>query len=180
MALTAARLPARQDAQGGALLLHEQDRSKWDSHLLGLGYFHLDRCAAGKVVSPYHLEAGIAAAHARAASVAATDWPEIALLYERLSRACPSPVVALNHAVAVAHVQGPHKAIQMLKPLLADKRLENYHLLPAVIAHMHALAGEWLAAAMWYQKALDGVSTDPQRALLQERLRQAKAQAAQL
>jgi predicted RNA polymerase sigma factor len=129
--LTAARFPARTGPDGEAVLLEDQDRRLWDRSAIrrGLAAFG---AAAKTGLGPYGLQAGIAACHARAASVGETDWDHIVLLYEALGRIAPSPVVELNRAVAVAMASGPQRALEIVDELVATDRLPGSHLLPGV------------------------------------------------
>ncbi len=106
MALQAARLPARVDESGDLVLLEFQDRSRWDQRLIALGFRHFDLSIAGEEVSEYHVQAAIAATHARATDPLSVDWPLILSMYDELVEMNPSPVVRLNRAVAVAKVRG--------------------------------------------------------------------------
>lgn len=106
MLFHASRLDTRSDAEGALLLLEDQDRTRWDRDLIARGFHHLQRSAAGDELTAYHLEAGIAAVHARSASFGETNWDEIVSLYDMLRAVKPGPVVGLNRAVAVAMAQG--------------------------------------------------------------------------
>jgi RNA polymerase sigma-70 factor (ECF subfamily) len=128
MLLNAARLPARTDDAGNILLLHEQDRSRWDHGMIERGLRHLALAATGDALSGYHLEAGIAACHSTAPSASATDWPRILSLYDHLVRISPSPVTALNRAIALARVRGARTG---LEALAAIRGLDDYYLLHA-------------------------------------------------
>ncbi|WP_452176562.1 RNA polymerase sigma factor [Kitasatospora saccharophila] len=131
--LTAARFPARTGPDGEAVLLEDQDRTRWDRSALRRGLAALGRATtAGRGLGPYGLQAAIAACHAVAPSVAETDWERIVLLYEALGRVAPSPVVELNRAVAVAMASGPAEALALVDELLAADRLPGSHLLPGV------------------------------------------------
>ncbi|MEV7211659.1 DUF6596 domain-containing protein [Kitasatospora cineracea] len=131
--LTAARFPARTGPDGEAVLLEDQDRTRWDRPAIRRGLAALGRAAtAGRGLGPYGLQASIAACHAVAPSVAETDWERIVLLYEALGRVAPSPVVELNRAVAVAMASGPARALAIVDELLAADRLPGSHLLPGV------------------------------------------------
>src|SRR6185436_15172676 len=107
MYLDAARFESRVDGAGGLLLLEEQDRSQWDQQLIGIGLSYMEHSARGDVFSRYHVEAAIACAHCLAPSYGETPWEEIARLYEMLERVAPSPINALNRAIAIAEWQGP-------------------------------------------------------------------------
>ena len=168
MLLHAARFPGRID--GGALrLLAAQDRSAWDGVLLAEGMHALDRAAAGAVESRFHLEAAIAAAHAAAPTWADTDWPHILTLYDALVVRWPSPVAALNRAIVLAEVRGAEAALAEAEPLAGDPRLARYHLLPAVLADLHARVGNHVRAAALLDAALAHEMSEPERRLLTAR-----------
>jgi len=133
MELQASRMGARTDAQGAAVLLMEQDRSRWDWLQIGRGQALLEKALAlGGGDDAYVLQAAIAACHARARRADRTDWAGITQLYARLARVMPSPVVELNRAVAVARAQGPQAAWPLLEALQQDGRLDDYAPLQAV------------------------------------------------
>ena len=133
MELQSSRLAARVDAQGAPVLLADQDRRRWDGLLIRRGLAALARVEAlSGPLGPYALQAAIAACHARAAAFAATDWPRIAALYDALLQAAPSPVVALNRAVAVAMTYGAAEGLALVDALRDAPELAGYHLLPAV------------------------------------------------
>jgi RNA polymerase sigma-70 factor (ECF subfamily) len=168
MLLHAARFPSRVD--GGALrLLAAQDRASWDGVLLAEGMRALDRAASGGVESRYHLEAAIAAAHAAAPEWAATNWPHILSLYDALLTRWPSPVVALNRVIALAHVRGADAALPEALALTAEPRLARYHLLPAVLADLYDRVGDRASAAAWLDAALGHEMSAPERRLLEQR-----------
>ncbi|OHV51341.1 RNA polymerase subunit sigma-24 [Pseudofrankia sp. BMG5.36] len=131
--LTAARFPARTGPDGEAVLLEDQDRRLWDRSAIRRGQAALGRASMlGRGLGPYGLQASIAACHASAPSVPATDWERVVLLYEALGRVAPSPVVELNRAVAVAMAQGPLEALSLVDELVASDRLSGSYLLPSV------------------------------------------------
>ncbi|WP_328348771.1 RNA polymerase sigma factor [Micromonospora sp. NBC_00421] len=145
--LTAARFPARVDADGEAVLLADQDRRRWDRSAIRRGVAALGRASAlGRGLGPYGLQASIAACHAGAASVAQTDWARVVLLYEALGRVAPSPVVALNRAVAVAMADGPQQALAVVDEVAAAGRLAGSHLLPSVRGELLARLGRTVEA----------------------------------
>ncbi|MCL2534242.1 MAG: RNA polymerase sigma factor, partial [Nocardiaceae bacterium] len=142
MELTAARFPARLDANGDPVLLADQDRRRWDHGAVVRGRGALARAdALGRGRGAYGLQAAIAECHDVAASVDDTDWERIVLLYEALGRLAPSPVVDLNRAVAVAMATGPDAALTIVDGLVADGRLAGYRLLPATRAELLVRAG---------------------------------------
>jgi predicted RNA polymerase sigma factor len=145
--LTAARFPARVDADGEAVLLADQDRRRWDRSAIRRGMAALRRAvAAGRGLGPYGLQAAIAACHAGAPSVAQTDWSRVVLLYEALGRVAPSPVVELNRAVAVAMADGPQPALAVVDEVAATGRLAGSHLLPSVRGELLARLGRTVEA----------------------------------
>jgi RNA polymerase sigma-70 factor (ECF subfamily) len=168
--LHAARLPSRVDDGGNLLLLAEQDRGLWDRALIARGLDHLERSAAGEELSVYHLEAGIAACHAIAPSYAATDWPHILELYDALLEVEPTPVVALNRAVALSRVSGPEAGIHAVEALRTERPITRTHLYWATLAALHAEKGDREAAASFYRAALELPCSEPERRFLAERL----------
>lgn len=124
MLLQQARLPARFDANGEAVLLDDQDRSLWDTKLISEGLALMDKAMRHNRPGPYQVQAAIAATHARAASAAETDWAGIDGLYLALERMQPSPVITLNRAVAVAKLHGPQAGLDMIEPL--EEKLSGY------------------------------------------------------
>jgi RNA polymerase sigma factor (sigma-70 family) len=138
--LTAARFPARTGPDGTPVLLEDQDRRLWDFSAIRRGLAALAR-ASTRGLGPYGLQAAIAAAHASAPSVEATDWDRIVLLYEALGRVAPSPVVELKRAVAVAMASGPAQALAIVDELIASDRLPGSHLVPTVRGELLARLG---------------------------------------
>jgi RNA polymerase sigma-70 factor, ECF subfamily len=149
MLLHHSRAPARQDARGRPVPLAEQDRSRWRRDLIAEGGAVLDAAVARREPGPYQLQAAIAALHAGAGSVEATDWPQIAALYGRLARLAPSPVVEVNRAVAVGMADGPLAGLAVLEPVLASGVLNGYGPLHAAHADLLERAGDPGAAAAW-------------------------------
>src|SRR5262249_34248761 len=166
MALQAARLAARTDARGDLVLLGNQDRNLWDRELRVLGFEHFDRAIAGEVLSGYHVQAAIAATHARAAAGGAVDWPVILELYDQLIAISASPVAALNRAVAVAKVRGAAVALAEVERLAADPKLRHYYLLLAGRGHLLLELGRFDEAAEGYRAALEVRCSGPGRRVL--------------
>ncbi|SCL51410.1 RNA polymerase sigma factor [Micromonospora chersina] len=138
--LTAARFPARTGPDGSPILLEDQDRRRWDVAAIRRGLAAL-ATASTRGLGPYGLQAAIAAAHASAPSVEATDWERIVVLYEALGRVAPSPVVELNRAVAVAMASGPAHGLAIVDELIAADRLPGSHLVPTVRGELLARLG---------------------------------------
>jgi RNA polymerase sigma factor (sigma-70 family) len=142
MEIQASRMKSRTDAQGRVVLLADQDRGRWDHLLIRRGLAALERAAAwGQPRGPYVLQAEIAACHARAPSVEATDWHRIASLYAELGDVMPSPVVQLNRAVAVGMADGPAAGLALIDALANEKSLRNYQWLPSVRGDLLAKLG---------------------------------------
>ena len=170
MELTAARFPARVDAQGDPVLLADQDRRRWDRNRIVRGRAELARAdALGRGRGPYSLQAAIAEQHAVAATIGDTDWDHIVLLYEALGRIAPSPVVELNRAAAVAMATGPASALRILDQLTASGVLRGYHLLPATRAELLRRLGRESEARSEFAVAAGLAGNDRERALLQRR-----------
>jgi RNA polymerase sigma-70 factor (ECF subfamily) len=170
MALQAARLPARVDAAGDLVLLDDQDRSRWDDRLIAIGFRHFDLSMNGDEVSEYHVQAAIAATHARASTPQSADWPTILHLYDQLFTLNPSPVVALNRAVAVAKVRGAAEGLAAIERLERNPQLRHYHLLLAVSGQLLLEVGRHQAAAASFRRALECACSEPERRFLQRRL----------
>lgn len=166
MLLTAARFPSRLDEQGSLLRLHDQDRSKWDRTLIARGLLHLGEAAQGGDLSEYHLQAGIAAIHCMADDYASTDWARILRHYDELHRIKPSPIVALNRAVAIAHLHGPQAGLEAIAAIPQRDRLESHYLLHAVVGELHWRLQDERAAAESFRRALSLAHVGPEQAFL--------------
>ena len=166
MAFQAARLPARVDDKGDLVLFEFQDRSRWDDRLIALGFHHFDRSMAGDEITEYHAQAAIAATYARAEDPQSIDWAAVLLLYDQLLSINPSPVIALNRAVAVAKVHGAEEALRTIELLDDHPRMKDYHLLLAVRGHLLRELGRWAEAAASYRAALLLECSQPERRFL--------------
>jgi RNA polymerase sigma-70 factor (ECF subfamily) len=171
MFLNAARLPARVDNEGNILRLKEQDRSRWNKGMIARGMHHLAQSAAGDDLTEYHLQAGIAACHCAARDYESTDWAQILSLYDRLVELDNSPVVALNRAVALAHVEGPEAGIEAVAGIRNQQLLESYYLLHAVLAEFETQMNDFKAAADHLRKAIQLTDLKSEQSLLANRLR---------
>ena len=147
MELQASRTAARKGQNGEAVLLLEQDRSLWDHAQIERGMAALQSAQKlGGGAHSYALQAAIAACHARANTAAETDWERIVLLYDALLQVSPTPIVALNRAVAVSMAQGPAAGLHALDDLAAEPALTNYHLLPSVRGDLLVKLGRYAEA----------------------------------
>jgi RNA polymerase sigma factor (sigma-70 family) len=171
MCLHAARLPARLDAAGDLNALVEQDRSRWDARLVAEGLALLERSAAGPELTSYHLEAAIAAAHAAAPSLEETDWATIVSLYDRLMEIAPSPVVALNRAIALGQRDGAERGLQALAAIADRERLSRYPFYPAAMGELELRIGDRAAARTHFRTALGLARNAAERRFLERRLR---------
>ena len=169
MLLTDARRPARTGPGGELIPLEEQDRSRWNREQIAEGLTLVRQALAEGDVGPYQLQATIAALHDEAPSAAATDWPQIVELYEGLMRLADNPVVALNHAVAVAMARGPRAGLALLDRLQADERIADDPRIFAVRAHLLERAGDRKAARDSYEAAARRTHSLPRQRYLNER-----------
>jgi RNA polymerase sigma-70 factor (ECF subfamily) len=143
--------------------LDDQDRSKWDQALIDQGLMHLAAAAAGDSLSDYHLMAGIAACHCTVPDAASTDWSRILRHYDQLHRRNPSPIVALNRAVAVAHVHGARVALDALEQMPRRDLIESHHLFHAVLGELQQKLGDHEAAAKSFRRALRLAQVGPEQ-----------------
>jgi len=173
MLLHDARRAARLTADGEVVLLEDQDRSLWAQAQIEEGLKLVEESLrTPEHVSSYAVQAAIAALHARASGSEGPDWPQIVGLYEVLLRLQPTPVIELNHAVAVAMVDGPARALDLIESLAARGEFRDYHLLHAVRANLLQRLGRIEEARCAYRTALDSAKAQPERRLLERRLRE--------
>jgi predicted RNA polymerase sigma factor len=169
MLLTDARRPARTGPRGNLIPLDQQDRDLWDRVAIDEGIALLTGTPAHELAGPYQLQAAIAAVHAEADRAEDTDWRQILDLYDLLHQAWPSPMVALNRAVAVAMVHGPDVALGVLDGLAADEHLDGNHRLAATRAHLLEMAGRRAEAQDCYHRAAALTTSLPERQYLAAR-----------
>jgi RNA polymerase sigma-70 factor (ECF subfamily) len=174
MLLQESRRAARTSPTGELILLENQDRSLWNREQIAQGVALLERALKSRRFGSYTLQAAIAAVHAQAESVAATNWRQIVALYGQLLRIQPSPVVRLNRAVAVAMCDGPEAGLTEIDAVLEDGELANYYLAHSARADMYRRLGRTVEARASYEKALALTQQEPERQFLQERIRQLK------
>jgi RNA polymerase sigma-70 factor (ECF subfamily) len=172
--IQASRLKARTGPNGEAVLLLDQDRTRWDRLLIRRGLANLDRIERlierhGGSTGPYALQAAIAACHARAARADDTDWARIATLYADLARINPSPVVELNRGVAAAQAFGPEAGLAIVVPLFDDPAMQAYHLLPAVAGDLYCRSGSHQRARELFLRAAQMTGNGAERTTMQQR-----------
>lgn len=167
MLLVESRRPARVSADGGLVLLGDQDRRLWDRQLIEEGHALVRRCLRQNRPGPYQIQAAINAVHADARSATETDWRQILTLYDQLMAIAPTPLAALNRAVAVGEVEGAGAALA----LVDDLALDHYYLFHAVRADLLARLGRFPEAAAAYQAAITRTDNDAERALLERKAR---------
>jgi RNA polymerase sigma-70 factor (ECF subfamily) len=170
MLLQESRRVARSSPAGDLILLEDQDRSLWDRDQIAEGKAFVERALSSHRFGPYTLQAAIAEVHAEAPDPAATDWARIARLYDALVLAEPSPVVALNHAVAVAMRDGPDAGLGLIDAILVRGDLADYHLAHAARADLCRRLGRTAEARASYERALALARLEPERRFLERRL----------
>ena len=170
MLLHESRRGARTSPSGDLILLEDQDRAKWDRKQIADGVALVEKALASRRFGPYSLQAAISAVHAEAPDAAATDWAQIVALYDVLARLDPSPVVALNRAVALAMRDGPAAALPVLEEILRKGELDDYHLAHAARADLCRRLGRDADARASYERALALARQEPERRFLKRRL----------
>jgi predicted RNA polymerase sigma factor len=163
MLLTDARRAARTGPAGELIPLDEQDRSRWDAAAIAEGVALISATLPRGAVGAYQLQAAIAAVHDEAASAEETDWPQILALYGVLLEMSDNPMVALNHAIAVAMVEGPAAGLARLDALAGDERLAGHYRLEAVRGHLLERAGDREKAREYYRRAAERTTSAPER-----------------
>ena len=164
------RREARQTTEGELVLLRDQDRGRWDTARIAEGLAVLERASFLGSPGPYQLQAAIAAVHARARSAGATDWPRIVSLYDLLLALLPSPVVALNRAVAVSMAAGPERGLAIVDELVEGGELGQYHLLHSTRAELLRRLGRHAEASIEFKRALELATNEVDRRYLAKRL----------
>jgi predicted RNA polymerase sigma factor len=166
MEIQASRTAARVDAEGEPILLLAQNRTRWNQLMIRRGLAALERAQSLGALGPYAVQAAIAACHARASTAADTDWPGIVALYDALAQIAPSPVVALNRAVAVSMAFGPAAALELVEELYAEPRLKSYALLPSVRGDLLEKVGRFDEARSEFMRAAGLTQNARERKLL--------------
>jgi RNA polymerase sigma-70 factor (ECF subfamily) len=168
--LQASRLAARVDDRGEIIPLHAQDRTRWNRPLIDRALEHLAAASVGLELSPYHLEAAIAACHALAPTYADTNWSRIVTLYDKLLVLQPSPVVALQRAIAVGRAKGPKQGLAALDSIPHGERLEDSPVLAAAAGELKRQLGDKRGARAAFRRALELAGTEPERRFLHRQL----------
>ena len=171
MYLHAARIPSRVDSAGELHALWDQDRSSWDRELIAEGRVLLDRSAEGADLTPYHIEAAIAAVHVTAPSLEQTDWNAIVGMYDRLMIVAPSPVVALNRAIAIAQRDGAERGIEEIERIEDRERLAAYPFYPAALGELESRRGNGGRAREHFLAAAALARNPSERSFLEKRAR---------
>ena len=171
MSLNSARLPARLDSTGNLVALAGQDRSSWDQELVAEGLGLLELSASGTDISAYHIEAAIASVHATAARTEDIDWRTIVSLYDHLLRMAPSPIVALNRAIAIAQADGPERGLAEVHAAVDGQRLSGYPFYPAALGEFELRLGRSAAAREHFRAARALTRSQMERRFIDQRLR---------
>jgi RNA polymerase sigma-70 factor, ECF subfamily len=175
MLLHEARRRSRTTPSGEMILLEDQDRLLWDRAQIEEGVALVERALASHRFGPYTLQAAIAAVHAEASSASATDWAQIAGLYDVLLRADPSPVIELNRAAAIAMRDGPEAGLALIDAILVRGDLVEYHLAHAARGDLCRRIGRTGEAITSYKRALELATQEPERRFIERRLEQLRA-----
>ena len=178
MSLHAARLPARLDSSGELRSFFDQDRSLWDAHLVEEGQKLLEVSASGPELTEYHLEAAIAWAHTTAPTADDTNWEMIVSIYDKLMAIRPSPVVALNRAIAIAQREGPERGLEEIRAIANSPRLANYPFYHAALGEFEFRSGRPELARGHFRAALALARNATERRFLEHRLRACEGAAA--
>jgi RNA polymerase sigma factor (sigma-70 family) len=176
----AARLPGRIDDDGGLIQLEIQDRSKWDRDLIGKGFQFLEKSSMGNEMSEYHLEAGIASLHCVSPTYEKTEWAKILDIYNLLFRLKPSPIVALNRAVASGNALGPEEGLAELNKIPDSARLKDYPFYPAAQGEFHLIAGRPKEAGKYFAIALKLARTPSEMKFFERKLNDCRRITAQI
>ncbi|HEV3153723.1 MAG TPA: sigma-70 family RNA polymerase sigma factor [Candidatus Baltobacteraceae bacterium] len=173
MWLHAGRLPARVDGHGELVALGDQDRTLWDARLIAKGNEFLELSASGSELSEYHVEAAIASIHCTAARAEDTNWERIVWLYDTLMAIRPSPVIALNRAIALAQQSGPERGIQEIHAIEQRERLQSYPFFAAALGELELRAGRVDRARKHFEEAAALARNPMERRFLENRIQAA-------
>jgi RNA polymerase sigma-70 factor (ECF subfamily) len=170
MYLNAARLPTRLNGSGNLVSFFEQDRSLWNHNLIAEGQALLNLSASGTELTKYHIEAAIASMHTSTARTEDTDWKQIVSLYDMLMAIHPSPVIALNRAIAIAQLDGPERGLQEIRVIHDLHRLSSYPFYPATLGELELRRGNYPVAKAHFSTALSLARNLMERNFLQRRI----------
>jgi len=170
MCLHAARMPARVDESGSLSLLPDQDRSQWNKQLIAQGQKLLEDSATGDAVSEYHIEAAIAWCHASAPTARETNWAQIIALYDTLLRIRPSPVIALNRAIAIAQYAGPEAGLAAIQTIAGSERLSTYPFYPMALGELELQCGRHGIACRHFTTALQLARNPTEQRFMRSRI----------
>jgi RNA polymerase sigma-70 factor (ECF subfamily) len=170
MYLNASRFKSRTDDQGNIVTMADQDRKRWDHELMRKGFDYLEKSAAQRTLTIYHILAAISAYHCAAPDFASTDWKSILALYDKLIQSDSSPVVLLNRAVVVAKVSGAFEALRELEKIKDSPTLVSYHLFYSIQAEFYLQLNDFHRAALCLEKAIELSSLDAEKNLLRKKL----------
>jgi RNA polymerase sigma-70 factor (ECF subfamily) len=170
MYLNGARLPARIDSAGGLISLFDQDRKRWNQEFIARGLALLERSASGSQITPYHVEAAIASVHASSPDVENTDWKTIVSLYDTLIGLNPSPIVALNRAIAIGQSEGAERGIEELRAVENSERLSRYPFYEAALGELELRRGRRMVAQSHFERAAALARNAMERQFLNGRL----------
>ncbi len=174
MLLHDSRRAARLDQSGDIVLLEDQDRSLWDQAKIATALPLIEEAFRG-TLGPFAVQAAIVAEHCKASRADQTDWNHILRLYDLLEQIQPSPIIALNRAVAVAMVDGPQAALSLIDQLVTVGQLDDYYLLHSARADLLRRSGSFSAAAQSYARALELVTNESERRFLQRRVEEVQS-----
>ncbi|MBS1493649.1 MAG: sigma-70 family RNA polymerase sigma factor [Bacteroidetes bacterium] len=171
MSLLASRFESRLDSNGEIILLEEQDRSKWNTELINIGLYYLNKSSEGNEISDYHIEAAIVAEHSIAKSFNETNWNRILQLYDILSKINSSPVVLLNRAIVIGKLSGAAKAIEEINLIPGvEKYLKSNHLFSAVLGEMYKQENNSEEAKKYFEMAYDLTNSETEKKLIQKKI----------
>jgi predicted RNA polymerase sigma factor len=177
MCFNTARLPGRIDASGQLYTLAEQDRAKWDQTLVADGLTLLDRSATGAELTPYHLEAAIASLHTCVSCAEDTDWDAIVSLYDILMAGWPSPIVALNRAIAIGQRDGAERGLDQISAIDGRERLSAYPFYPAALGELELRSGRYTLAHEHFETARSTARNPVERRFFAQRVAACEEQA---
>jgi len=164
------RTESRLTAEGEIILLPNQNRSKWNTRLISEGNDYMNKAAFGDTISTYHLEAAIAFEHCTAESFEKTNWGRILDYYNWLSEIAPSPVTALNRAVAVMQINGPAAALKTIAEITDKKKLESFYLYHSLLGEIHLRLHNSTLAKQYFKNAMQQTRSEAEKKMLRDKI----------